>query len=97
MFCDSVRSHTIDAFQRISANADLLASYMFPSIGASEWTIEQVQARYRFQKIHFLDCGFHLLNFVNAAVRDTRIEYDPSAFANFKSKLANMYQLEILT
>jgi hypothetical protein len=93
MYCDSIKSSSTSAFDRISANADLLASFMFPSIKASEWTIEQVEKRYRFQKTSFLDCGFHLLNFVNAAVADERISTNSLEFATFKNKVALEHEL----
>jgi hypothetical protein len=93
MYCDSVSQS--QTYNQVYFNIDLLASYMFPSISASEWGICQVQQHYRFQSYHN-DCGFHLLNFALAAVDDVRIDTNNLAFAQLKVVLARVYKLKTL-
>lgn len=61
---------------------------MFPSIKADQWNIEKIHKLYRFQLKGYLDCGFHLLNFVLAAINDTEIHYNRIDFNAFKEVTA---------
>lgn len=85
IFCDSIKGSKI--FEKIHPNIDLLASYFFPSIKAVEWTTEQVIEQYRFQT-NRNDCGFHLVNFLSAAVDDRRIIDDEIVFEKNKASFA---------
>jgi hypothetical protein len=73
----------------------LLASYMFPALGSDDWSFEELPKRYRFQKKNNLDCGFHLLNFMEAAIEDRSIIYDREEFITWKKNKALILKITI--
>lgn len=66
----------------------LFAMFIFPSIQDIEWTFEELDYRDRFQETALADCGFHIINFVIAALSDTRIINDKLTFSVLKKEFA---------
>lgn len=61
--------------------------FYYPHILAQEWRYDILLPSERFQNInHNSDCGFHILNFMHAAVNDTRVPISPADFNEFKSR-----------
>lgn len=78
MYCDSLKGKINSTLKK---NLKLFISYLYPSI--IEWKILELQDSDRFQK-SYLDCGFHILNFAAAAIKDIRIDNDAKNFTTFK-------------
>ena len=59
--------------------------YYYPDIPREEWRYDNLNIADRFQEVHRnLDCGFHILNFLHAALKNARIPRLHDAFNAFK-------------
>lgn len=85
IYCDSVAK--IPLYGYMEEDTKLLASYMFPALGSDDWSFEELPKRCRFQKNN-ADCGFHLLNFMEAAIEDRSVIYDREEFITYKKNKA---------
>ena len=60
--------------------------FYYPHILAEEWRYDVLIASDKFQNpSNNTDCGFHILNFMHAAVNDTRVPTSSAEFNKFKS------------
>lgn len=85
-----------DDDDRFLESAKLLALYMYPCVKLETWDFQILNDCYRFQKDKYEDCGYHILNFMKAAVEDTEINKDSIDFAKFKKGIADNYNIRIL-
>lgn len=81
---------------RFLKSAKLLALYMYPCVKLETWDFEILNDCYRFQMKNYGDCGYHILNFMKAAVEDTKINNDSIEFADFKKGIAQNYKIRKL-
>ena len=59
--------------------------YYYPDIPKEEWRYDTLNNADRFQEVHKnLECGFHISNFLHAALRNARIPILHEAFNAFK-------------
>ncbi len=89
--CDSIATFTPS--EQLKEDAKLLASYMFPAVGSNEWSFEVLNKQDRFQRNN-LDCGFHLLNFIEAALEDRSVLSDSELFIQWKKSTAKELKIK---
>jgi Ulp1 family protease len=92
MYCDSIYCAT-PATKHTKDVAYLLSSYMFPHIPRDDWKFNEISKAERFQKVRQLDCGFHIMNFMLSAIKDTRIDYRIKEFDLFKTDMAARFNV----
>ena len=64
--------------------------FYYPSIKANEWRYDTLNMSDRFQVPSLnLDCGFHMLNFMHAAIKNTRVPISHKDFNAFKTRTNN--------
>lgn len=94
IYCDSIATlRPADHLER-KDNLLLLAYFMFPFITTYDWELEKIHDADSFQNsgLHN-DCGFHVLNFANAAIDNDHIENDILLFSQFKQVTARKYHI----
>jgi Ulp1 family protease len=85
LFCDSIPSSQMP--DGIIDNTVSFLRYYYPEISENEWKYDTLNSSDRFQNTNQnLDCGFHILNFMRAALQNTRIPIMHAAFNTFKTR-----------
>ena len=61
--------------------------YYYPEIQETQWRYHTLQKADRFQNVNLnKDCGFHILNFIHAAIKNARIPQLHETFNKFKAR-----------
>jgi hypothetical protein len=98
MYCDSVAWKKKDIQSRSTNQAKivgrLLSAYMFPKIPDDSWEFVELAKQDRFQYTDHLDmddCGYHIMNFMSAALEDRHVINDKKTFASWKNNFFTSY------
>ena len=100
LLCDSIAESLIPE-RRIEDTVSFLR-YYYPEIQETQWRYDTLQKADRFQNVNLNKdcCGFHILNYIHAALKNARIPQLHKTFNKFKAhteKLLNELQNPALT
>lgn len=85
MTCDSVKNMDLPA--DLLQDIECMLDYIYPTY-KGQWTHDVIRPEEQFQNGNtHIDCGFHILNFAEAALEDRLITTDHADFNMFKQKI----------
>ena len=83
--CDSIAESLIP--ERCIEDTVSFLRYYYPEIQETQWRYDTLQKADRFQNVNLnKDCGFHILNFIHAALKSARIPQLHETFNAFKAR-----------
>ena len=85
LMCDSIAESLIP--ERCIEDTVSFLRYYYPEIQETQWRYDTLQKADRFQNVNLnKDCGFHILNFIHAALKNARIPQLHETFNKFKAR-----------
>lgn len=85
MMCDSLDNNNLPV--RCVEDTVSFLRYYYPEIPESDWRYDTLNAADKFQNLELnTDCGFHILNFMHAALKNARIPLLHETFNEFKAR-----------
>ena len=85
MMCDSLDNNNLPV--RCVEDTVLFLRYYYPEIPESDWRYDTLNAADKFQNLELnIDCGFHISNFMHAALKNARIPLLHETFNEFKAR-----------
>ena len=83
--CDGLDNNNLPV--RCVEDTDSFLRYYYPEIPESDWRYGTLNAADKFQNLELnTDCGFHILNFMHAALKKARIPLLHETFNEFKAR-----------
>ena len=85
MMCDSLDNNDLPL--RCVDDSVSFLRYYYPEIPETDWRYDTLNAADRFQNAELnTDCGFHIINFMHAALKNARIPLLHDTFNEFKAR-----------
>ena len=83
--CDSIKNNGLP--EELSQDIECMLDYLYPTY-KGQWTHDVIRPGEQLQNggTH-IDCGFHILNFAEAALEDRLITIDHADFNIFKERI----------
>ena len=83
--CDSIKNNGLP--EELSQDIECMLDYLYPTY-KGQWTHDVIRPEEQIQngRTH-IDCGFHILNFAEAALEDRLITIDHADFNIFKERI----------
>lgn len=83
--CDSIKNNGLP--EELSQDIECMLDYLYPTY-KGQWTHDVIRPVEQIQngRTH-IDCGFHMLNFAEAALEDRLITIDHADFNMFKERI----------
>ena len=89
--CDSIAESLIP--ERCIEDTVSFLRYYYPEIQETQWRYDTLQKADRFQNVNLnKDCGFHILNFIHAALKNARIPQLHETFNKFKARTEKLLE-----
>jgi Ulp1 protease family, C-terminal catalytic domain len=83
--CDSIKNNGLP--DELLEDIECMLDYLYPS-NKGQWTHDVIRPEEQIQNgTTHIDCGFHILNFAEAALEDRLIKTDHADFNMFKQKI----------
>ena len=83
--CDSLDNNDLPL--RCVDDSVSFLRYYYPEIPETDWRYDTLNAADRFQNAELnTDCGFHIINFMHAALKNARIPLLHDTFNEFKAR-----------
>lgn len=83
--CDSIKNNELP--HEVLQDIECMLDYIYPTY-KGEWTHDVIRPEEQIQNARtHIDCGFHILNFAEAALEDRLITTDHADFNKFKHKV----------
>jgi Ulp1 family protease len=83
--CDSVKNTPLPV--ELLEDIESMLDHYYP-LFKGQWKHDKIRNEEQFQDPHRnKDCGFHILNFAEAALKDTLITINHNAFNMFKERI----------
>ena len=83
--CDSIAESLIP--ERCIEDTVSFLRYYYPEMQETQWIYDTLHKADRFQNVHLnKDCGFHILNFIHAALKNARFPQLHETFNKFKAR-----------
>ena len=83
--CDSITESLIP--EKCIEDTVSFLRYYYPEIQETQWRYDTLQKADRFQNVHLnKDSGFHILNFIHAALKNVRTPQLHETFNKFKAR-----------
>lgn len=85
LVCDSIAESSIP--ERCIEDTVSFLRYYYPEIQETSWRYDTLHNSDRFQNVNLnKDCGFHILNFIHAAIKNAIIPQLHNTFNAFKAR-----------